>query len=214
MLSPWTDAAAPRLEVALSPCLGVTRGSGVLLSLPDQSCFSGSSLPPLGGQQSHEAAENSLRNHSFAFLLSFFFWFYLTDLLKKQRGNTNDMFNTDQLMALQHPKEHKCHIITSPRHRLRTKAQRTSLRLGAVCCGSRRSLLSAQQSLFSRSSPLGDTWSPMMIIQQALNGHELIQPGGSGDYLRGGRSCLGFIKALWAGACPAAVASLPYTCHL
>lgn len=177
----------------------------MLLSLPDQSCFSGSSLPSLGGQQSHEAAENSLCNHSLpSSFHSFFFWFYLTDLLKKQRGNTNDMFNTDQLTALQHPKEHKYHIITSPRHRLRTKAQCTSLWLGAVCHGSRRSLLSAQQSLCSRSSPLGDMCSPMMIIQQTLNGHELIQPGGPGDYFTGGRSCLAFIEALWA-------ASLLYT---
>lgn len=99
--------------------------SGMLLSIPDQSCFSGSLQPPLGGQQSPvpgTAVENSLCNHSFAFLFPFLFWFYLTDLLKKQRGNTNDMFNTDQLMALQHPKEQKHHIITSHWCRLRSQS--------------------------------------------------------------------------------------------
>lgn len=81
---------------------------------------------PLPGVAVDACAANALCKPSFAFLLSFFFWFYLTDLLKKQRGNTNDMFNTDQLTALQHPKEHKHHIIRSPRRRLRTKARRTA----------------------------------------------------------------------------------------
>lgn len=41
-----------------------------------------------------------------------FFWFDLTDLLQNQRGNTNDMFNPDQLPALRRPREDQCCIIT------------------------------------------------------------------------------------------------------
>lgn len=151
-------------------------------------------------------AVNSLCNHSFAFLFSFFFWVYLTDLLKKQRGNTNDMFNTDQLMALQHPKEHKYHIITSPQHRLRTKGQRASFRHSAVCQGSTEPslpLCNTPKPLPSVSS-LGGTCPPMMIVKQTLNGHELIQPGGPGNRVTGERSCLGLVNALWAGARSAA----------
>lgn len=81
---------------------------------------------PLPGVAVDACVANALCKPSFAFLLSFFFWLYLTDLLKKQRGNTNDMFNPDQLTALQHPKEHKHHVIRSPRRRLRTKAQSTA----------------------------------------------------------------------------------------
>lgn len=44
----------------------------------------------------------------------------------------------------------------------------------------------------------------MMIRQQALNGHELIQPGAPGVYFTGRSSSLGWVKALRAGACSAA----------
>lgn len=97
------------------------------------------------------------------------------------------MFNTDQLMALQHPKEHKYHIITSPWHRVRTKAQRTSLRRGAVCHGLHRSLLTAlphTKAASPQSSPLGDTCPPMMIIQQTLMATNLLSPEDLGTILQ------------------------------
>lgn len=118
---------------------------------------------PVPGVATAACTANSLCNHSFAFLFSFFFWFYLTDLLKKQRGNTNDMFNTDQLVALQHPKEHKYHIITSPRRRLRTKAQRTSLRHGAVSQGLHRSLLPARP--YTKATSLGRLPSVARVLR-------------------------------------------------
>lgn len=43
-----------------------------------------------------------------------------------------------------------------------------------------------------------------MTVQQILNGHELVQPGGPGDCFTGGRSCLESVKAPWDGACSAA----------
>lgn len=44
---------------------------------------------------------------AFFFLSVLFFFFFRTQLLKKKTstGNINDTFNTDQLVALQHPNE-------------------------------------------------------------------------------------------------------------
>lgn len=162
---------------------------------------------PVPGVATAACTANSLCNHSFAFLFSFFFWFYLTDLLKKQRGNTNDMFNTDQLMALQHPKEHKYHIITSPRRRLRTKAQRTSLRHGAVSQGLHRSLLPARP--YTKATSLGRLPSVARVLRRGLHNRLLMATTDSAWWTWGLfyyflSSCLGSVKALWAGACSAA----------
>lgn len=57
--------------------------------------------------------DNSSCNHSSFYSFFHFFGFDLTDLLQNQRGNTDDMFNPDQLLALQRPREGECCIITS-----------------------------------------------------------------------------------------------------
>lgn len=148
--------------------------------------------PPGPAAPADACAANALCKHSFAFLLLFlFFGFYLTDLLKKQRGNTNDMFNTDQLAALQHPKEHKYHIIKSPRRRLRTKARRTALRKGDACHAPHRAVL-------------GDTCPPALIGQWP----PACPTCGPGDRSAGGWSCLRLVDARWADSCCRQPASL------
>lgn len=199
----WTNTAAGGGPGPLSGCQPVDLGCCSLFQ--PKTVPQGHFYPLLEDSKARKPlvamaarAEDSLCKHSFALLFSCFFWFYLTDLLKKQRGNTNDMFNTDQLMALQHPKEHKYHIITSPQRGLRTKALCRSLWRGAVCHGSPRSPPTAPLGTKPLKCP------PAMAVQQTLNGHEFIQPGGPGGCFTGGRSCLGLVKAPWAGASSAA----------